>query len=277
MSEQCLRYHISRLIQQGYVKRSLRTSYAENELTPKGRRYLSELKQSSLPVRTPLKGSVRVHNLTLKFPILQDNPSARFDRSVELTHWVKDYTSVTFPISVMLERTTKSIIVDFRQFQTSKPLFEVEFLQWVTKGIFWVYAFLWKEYEIKVDVFDYEVLRQHLATEAPEFEGAIPPRVQAEVEFPRKATSLQKNLKQRSKAWIDRSLGKLEIETNCDTYEVNVVKMPERIAHIDAALAPTIDRLSNELRLHLEVLSEIAKNIRRDPKEELKGTRISLA
>jgi DNA-binding transcriptional ArsR family regulator len=285
ISEQRVGYHIRRLRQQGYVKRSCRTSYAENELTPQGRRYEYELREPSLPVRAAFKDSVCIHNLSLKFPILQDNPHAKFERSVQLNNWVKQYTTRDFPIGATFERTTKSIIADFKRFTTSLSMYDQEFLIWVSKGILWLNACMWNEYRIKIDAFNYEVLRRHLATDAPGYEDAVPSRVTAEVRFPRKATCLKKEMRQQAKAYIDRSLGKLEIETNDDTYEVNLIKMPERVAHIDAALVPVVDRLSNELRLHLEVLTgmrlsnkEIIELIRKAlGQDEIKGTQISLA
>ncbi|RLG58993.1 hypothetical protein DRN87_06105 [Candidatus Geothermarchaeota archaeon] len=75
----------------------------------------------------------------------------------------------------------------------------------------------------------------------------------ARVELDRDARGLFNKLDQKAKAWIDRSYGDLEIETNDLEYARRLLLMPEIIYNLDKKLAPILEELSNQIRLHLEV------------------------
>jgi predicted transcriptional regulator len=87
----------------------------------------------------------------------------------------------------------------------------------------------------------------------------------------RKADGFFNQLEKPAKAWIDKSLDKLEIETNDIEYERKLLLMPENLDRL-AAYQPEISQnlilFSNQLKLHLEVLT--------DMKETMKQIRDSL-
>jgi len=84
----------------------------------------------------------------------------------------------------------------------------------------------------------------------------------ARVELDRDARGLFNKLDQKAKAWIDRSYGDLEIETNDLEYARRLLLMPEIIYNLDKKLAPILEELSNQIRLHLEVMQDIRDYIR---------------
>jgi len=73
------------------------------------------------------------------------------------------------------------------------------------------------------------------------------------VDLARKAEGILNYLDNNAKAWLDRSMGPLEIETNDLEYTRRLLLMPEIIYNLDKKLAPILEELSNQIRLHLEV------------------------
>ena len=73
------------------------------------------------------------------------------------------------------------------------------------------------------------------------------------VDLGRKAEGLFNKLNQEAKAWIDRSYSYLEVESNDLEYVKRLLLMPEIIYNLDKKLAPILEELSNQIRLHLEV------------------------
>jgi hypothetical protein len=227
ISKQKCRYYIYKAIGKNLLKIKFRSSCLFCVLTPKGREFLLQVKTSSLPVR---ENFTRLHNLALKFPIMRDNQSAKFDQKVEINNWIKEYVKISFPIGITIEKTTRSIIIYFHQFQTSQEMFLTDFFSWVLKGIIYIDYYLEKQ-GIKVDLLNAEVIREHIANDEPEYNEKIDRKKTVEISLNRKARSILPPTFD-AKAWIDKSLGNVEIETNDMIYEEQLLMMPHNITRI---------------------------------------------
>ena len=266
-SLQRLRYHIKKLEADGLIVRKFRSNFVFYEVTPLGKRFLyhyrkkvTEVKNFSLPVSSK---NVRLHNLAIKFPILKDNPSAEWDRKVEINNWVKNYCVVTFPVGITIEKTSKHIIAHFHQFQTDQEMFLSEFYNWVLKGCYYVYYYLIREKGIQIDLFRGEIIKEHIANEHPELNDKIDPRKTVEISLGRKAQSIfPANF--QAKAWIDRSLGSVDIETNDLLYEEKLLMMPETVHEIRSLMVQNIavvNEFAKQIALHLEVMQNISHSL----------------
>jgi len=262
LPKQNINYFIRKLEAQGFIKRELRTNIACYVLTDSGVKLLEHLrsKKFSLPSRKS-DTSIRLHNLVIKFPILKDNPNAKWERvGEEINNWVAKYSVVEFPVGITIKKTPKSIIVYFHQFYTRREQFLSDFYNWVLRGIYYVYFFLLKDKGIQIDLLNAKVIREHIANESPEFNETVPKKKTVEVRFKRKARSIFPSVSE-SRAWIDRSFGNVDIETNDMIYEEKLLLMPEIIYALDKKLAPTLEKLSEQINLHLSVLRKISKAI----------------
>jgi len=266
MSKSHVNYFLKRLERCGYIKREFRTNFVCYSLTEKGNELLKNIRSSkfSLPVR---EKHVRTHTLTIKFPILKDNPEAKFDSKVEINNWIKQYALVTFPIGITIEKTTKHVVVYFHKFYTKQSNFLSDFFSWVLRGVYYVYYYLMKEKGIQIDIFSGEIIRQHIANESPEFNKRVERKKTVEVSLNRKAKAIYP-ANFVAKAWIDRSLGNVEIETNDMVYEEKLLLMPEIVHALDKKLAPVLENLTKQINLHLEIqtqhikaISELRQNI----------------
>jgi len=175
---------------------------------------------------------VRVHALRLKFPIVFDGSGGGFGRPVFLNNWIKRVARLDFPVAVTVSKTTRSVVVDFhaRVFKRG-PSFFTDLLEWVLKGIWYVYWFL-AENNVKIDPRGVRVLHQHIANPMPEFDGVVPENLSVEVKLGRRARGPGGYLREEAKVWGDRSGGLFEVETNDLTYEEKLVLMPENVDEV---------------------------------------------
>ena len=257
LSKQLVWHHVKRAEKNGLIKFEFKTNFSSYRLTEKGLEFLRKVKSVSIP---STKASVRLHNLAIKFPVLRDNPNAVWEGENELRNWVEKYASLSFPIGVTIKKTTRSVIVYFHQFSTRRGEFLSDFYNWVVKGIILVQQFLLREKGILIDVMNGEVLRQHVANEAPEFNKAIGKRTTVEVKLGRKAEAVYPS-REEARAWIDRSLGNVDVETNDMLYEEKLLMMPEYMHEIASRFLPAVEELARQINLHLDVLNGIKQAI----------------
>jgi len=78
-----------------------------------------------------------------------------------------------------------------------------------------------------------------------------------EVDLGRKAESIHGEMKQEAKAWIDKSQGQAEIETNDLLYEEKLLLMPEKVFEIDEKLK----ELAEKYGVTQDMIKSIAKDI----------------
>jgi len=245
-------YHIRKLEKKGYIKSILRTSSKIYTITEEGKEFLKSIKQSKKFSLSVKEKNTRLHNLSIKFPILKDNPHATFDRKTSINNWVKKYTTITFPVGITIEKTPRHVIAHFHQFQTRQKRFATDFFTHVFRGVNYVYYYLIKQKRIKIDPYNATIIRQHIAVESPEYNGKIPSNRTAELNLKRSASSvLPTNF--MAKAWLDKSLGNVDIETNDFVYEEKLLQMPEIVHEMGDKFIPAITNLTQQINLHLEV------------------------
>jgi len=261
---------IKSLIDGGYIKIDVRTSATFYKLSKKG---YEAIKHFNRRLSRYPRGKVktRMHRLNVKFKILKDNETAKFDKEYELNNWIQKYLTITFPIGITIKKTSKSIIAMFHEFETDKNRVLDDFFNHVMRGVNYVYYYCMKNLGIELDIFDMEVLDQHMVNEAPELQGKINSSKTTTLELQRKAKAYFKtNMKARS--WLDHSKGTPEIETNDFLYEEKLIAMPERVEAMEKTIVPVIHELARQIALHMEVLKEM-KDTLKDIKNSSTGNK----
>ncbi len=275
---QTMHNRIKRLIDIGLIKIDVKTSCTLYKITRLG--YIS-LSSYNAQLSRYLRGKdkTRMHRLNIKFKITDNNLKAKFDKNYKINNWIQSYTSIKFPIGITLKKTTKSIIVMFHEFETKKSRCLTEFFQHVMRGTTYAYYYLKKEHKITIDIFSGIVTDQHLINESPEFEKKIDKNKTTVMELARISKSVFPT-EIKAKAWIDHSKGLPEIETNDFLYEEKLLMMPEYTEKIAQTFIPTMEELTKQIHLHLQVqkdtqvlmkgigqsISEIAKYIKKQNK-----------
>lgn len=236
------------------------------KLTAKGYRVLKSLSfyYSDENSRHLRQSNARAHKLSILCPIVKDNPNARFEKiNKRFSNWMPQYCRVTFPVGLTFLKTPKNIIIKFHEFESEGRTYLTDFLGHVLKGCFYAARFLKDKYGIEIDIPE-KITDQHLVNEAPEYSERIDDKMTTEIDLNRETKSLLVT-KGKAKAWIDRSKGMPEIETNDLLYEEKLLMMPENVDRMAGEFMAALDDFRKEIRLHLEATREwkdTAKEIR---------------
>lgn len=258
---------LKRLIDIGLLKKEIKTSCTLYKMTRLGYIYLSSYR-AELSRYLRGKSKTRMHRLNIKFRIIDNNIKAKFEKNYKLNNWIQRYTTVKFPIGITIKKTPKSVIAMFHEFETKRSSSLTDFFQHIMKGINYVYYFLIKEYKIKIDIFSGIITDQHIVNEMPELDKKLDKKVTTVMDLARVSKSIFPT-EIRAKSWIDRSHGMPEVETNDFLYEEKLLMMPEYIEKLSSTFMPTMQDLSKQIYLHLQVqkdtqiiMKEIGKNIK---------------
>jgi DNA-binding transcriptional ArsR family regulator len=233
MSRQAVGKSLKRSLALGLIKLEFRSSFKHYIITDKGKEFLIQVNLSSLPMADK---KTRLHNLTMKFPIKTDNPDAKWDSDTEnkgqLNNWIRKYSKIVFPIGMTVQKNPDNIIVHFHQFDSTQKMFLTDFFSWILKGVWYVEGWLLKEQGIEIDRFEGKIIREHLANESPEYNESIDKKKTVEMKLGRDAKNILPTDFQAS-AWLDKSKGNVDVETNDMIYEEKLLMMPETMFEME--------------------------------------------
>lgn len=255
-------YHLKKMQAAGLVALDTSTSCKIYTLTDSGQAFLEMPDAKKLSVPTTKKRT-RLHTLRIRFPIIKDNPRAKFEKEYKLNNWIQRYTTIKFPIGITIRKTTKNIEAIFHQFETATEATMTDFFSWVMRGTYYVYYFMMNQLGIQIDIFSAEITQQHLANEDPDLLGETDTKQTTRIGLNRKAQGfLPTNID--AAAWLDYSQGKdrPDWETNDFLYQERLLLMPETVHQMGKAFMPAIEQLTQQINLHLEVQRETLKTLK---------------
>lgn len=253
------------------------------EISGNGKIWLERYKRgistlSSLPVRQPTQmttfteNSINFHDFKIKIPIMKEGHAPE-TKKVKINNWIKQFARIELPIPLTIEITTKSAILHL----TAKNLprntdFFAKLTQWYFLSVLSANSYL-KQRGYVLDLFSIEVISQHIASKTNETtDKEIPKGSVVEIDLKRKAESIAKT-EGKAKAWIDRSDGIAEIETNDLTYEEKLLLMPETIERLDKKVDKnneintkyyeSIKQYTKQINLHLNVEKNQLENLKK--------------
>jgi len=256
LQRQLVEYHIKKLAAKNLLKLNFRTSCCIYELTTAGKTELHRLK-AKLSRHGGATSMSRFHKLNVKFRIAKDNPQAAWESENQLNNWIQKYSTIQFPIKVTVQKNPDTVVLMFHEYRTSTAMFMTEFMQQVFRGVWFAKHWL-GERGIVLDESTAEITDQHLVNERPDLNGKIDDKITTAVHLGRPAQGLFP-MKGVGKAWIDRSQGEPEIETNDMLYEEKLLMMPETVSELKREFIPAINRLTDQINLHLAATTEWKK------------------
>lgn len=283
-----LHYHTNKLIEQGLITKSGHGVSTIWELTQKGNLYLHNkdpnfsigkvASQSSISIESSSNIKkpkdykvidVHVHALRIKFDLINDGSSDFWVRNSDMVYYKKYYR---YEKEFTIEKTSKSIIIhiDFHISLNDPKLFEDDFGDKLLSKINRSVEFLdLNKIEIdKTKPMDINVeyaIETPLTRELRKFTGLS----SEYLDLNRLREKLFKEgLDQEAYAKFDGS-HKKSLETVDRLYVRKILEMPEVIDGLDKKLTPAIDKLTEQINLHLEVQKE-TKNLSISQSEVLK-------
>lgn len=229
----------------------------------------TKLHKVALPSLRLVPQKTRVHALAIKYPLLEDNFTGDWDKVVSnFKNSIKNYIFIP-EASVTIEKTSKSIILHIHKKTINTRELLSGYLEWLNSLTAFTYYFLLKK-GIKFDHWNGKIIRQHIATKAEDFEERVG-KGTFEIDLNRKAKSYFPS-SMDAKAWIDRSKGGLEIESNDLPYKEKFLLMPELIFEIDNNVSDFKDNLElynrslkvydKNIKLHIEVMTEMKNTLK---------------
>lgn len=238
--------------------------------------------KTSLPMKKPignLSFRSRFHDLKLKIPIIaRGSPLAR---KVKINNWIKEYQKIDIPMSITIEATTRSVILHYHEHEFERDNdFMIQSWMWMWKGAHGAEYYL-SQFGYKLDMINAEVINQHIATQQEKpIDARVPKHTQITVGLERQQATFTGKTKKEATAWLEKSKGIAEVESDDLTYQEKLILMPEKIHDIKRELAslensiPTLNKVNAKLartntnlafnmETHISIMQNIDKGIAR--------------
>ena len=260
MKRTAINYHINQLQAMKVIELDV---FSSMKIYKPSIYYDSYIQDANMPKTSLPSRKSRIHSLRIVFPILEDNPNVVMEKmNKNFKNWIPQYATIKFPIGITIEKTTKNIVAMFHEFETKRQTCFTDFFSWTMRGTYYVYYYLMKEYGIKIDLFNPTITHQHLANADPDLKGKVDGKQTTEIALQRKARGFFKT-KLQGKAWMDFSTGRgiPDIETNDMLYQERLLLMPETLHQLGAVMVPMMERLTEQVNLHLEIQRETLKTM----------------
>ncbi|MDD3906485.1 MAG: helix-turn-helix domain-containing protein [Candidatus Omnitrophica bacterium] len=220
---------------------------------------------------------IRLHDFKIKIPILQKGKMVLTSKKVEINNWVKEYYNLDLPTKATLEITTQSAIIHFHSTDIPRNMgFNRALVEFATRGMVAVVSYLGR-HGYRLDLMNPRVISQHLAADtAEEIDKQVSEGTVFKINLNRPAATITGEMQAGAAAWVDRSKGALEIETNDIIYEQALLEMPMRLIRVERGYSEYDKRLNlydMNIKKHLAVLGEMSdalKEMRNYYKEKRK-------
>jgi len=241
-----------------------RTTPSENASVEKRTTPLTMCEKTSI---SSAQNNISYHAVKIKIKIKKHGeiPAVVLERLKEngkysekrVRNWIKRYFYFGSPIPLTAELTPRSLIIHLREKQFKKTEFiekSKKYIELAAQGV----SHLFKKYGYILND-DYKIIAQHIGSQTEkEIDEKIEPGKTVSVNLNRKALTHTGEMKQEATAWLDKSLGFAEIETNDLTYEEKLILMPE-IVH---KALPLLVAYSKQVERHLEVLEQMSTTLK---------------
>ena len=186
-------------------------------------------KKSTSKKNSFFKKKTNVHDLKVKYKILRVGHIENA-KKIHLKNWTKYTKVLEGNPNITLEITPRSAIADVHSVKLER---DATFLNELNKLMHEVTArvtlFL-NSSGYSIDNRHPEIISQHMATQTDEeIDKQVPSHTITEINLGRKARSTTGKMKQKARAWGDKSEELFEVETNDLTYQEKMLMMPETI------------------------------------------------
>lgn len=208
---------------------------------------------------------IRLHDFKVKIPITTMGQKLKNEKTININNWVKRYYEGDLPVDAKLEITTKSAIIHFYETDIPRSLgFSKAISEFAISGCAAVASFLGL-HGYKLDFQHPKVISQHLASKtSEEVDKQVAEGTTFKIMMSYNAKSITGDMTQTASAWVDKSKGLLEIETNDMLYEKMLLEMPLRMVRLQDYLTKfgeNISKYDENISKHLEVLNKMEKSL----------------
>jgi hypothetical protein len=273
MSKQNVQNYASRLESSRIIERGPRTSflpYKEGKNFQEFIQSKTQVKDFEEGVPQPpsfFKPNVRIHDHRFVIPIKEEAPPP-----AGFWQFSKGKRRYRFHLSksqgkITIENSGGNIKIYIQEKELPmRPSFRKESKLATEKTLLEVIELL-HEAGLNLRISELQEVHLHSASEMDKGKGAIDPKKTTEMELGRNAEGDLQEIPTEAKAWIDRSKGQPELETNDLAYQEKLVMMPEFVCQIAEQMKQNSDFAKN-IELHLQV--------ERETKDALKELRAAI-
>ena len=243
----------------------------ERQTTTTNNNNTSEKKNNKVDSDTPnslanklsyIRDTANQHCYKIKIPILKFGSIQDSSwKKKKVKNWFKYFKDVSKPIKMKIEITTKSIILTIKAFDLPANLKQLQVLTEKTNQAIHTASDILYRHNFRLDTMNAKVIDQHLAYTSDEFDKKVEKGDLTTLNLNRSAKSILGTMKQKATAWIDKSKGVLEQETNDLTYSQQILQMPISIENIESILIKKTDLVSKMANTFSKDVSVYSKNI----------------
>lgn len=268
VSSTAIRKSMAILIRDGLVER-IPGCPVFYELTEDGERTLSSLgvrkvRSPTTKNRSFLKNQLQLHDYKVRFRILKRGTPPAGGRSVKKHNWTAIFYDFERPFKHSIELTTKSFIVYLYAQELPRNLSYEQTIHHLTSIVDSIAASFAVRNGYSVDILHSKVVSQHISQNPHDaVDERVPDNMVETLRLGRHAKSVKGKMKQEAQAWLDKSKGFTDIETNDLAYEKMLLEMPLTVDQFKKQFAATAE-YTRQLRLHIKVQEQQLRTARQN-------------
>jgi len=210
------------------------------------------------------KPTTNLHALQINFPILEGKiKDKNWEIKEKLNHWLPKYKGLIILGGLTLKNNNNKSITVFAKSRNIKKLEDIDILANQIRAYVPQY---FKIQGVILDNINCKTSNLNIATEDKPAGGMLRKGEKFELKFNKQAEKIFPRDNLSSKAWMDGSPFKFTAETNDKDWKRNYLKMPFTIrdlAILNVEFNKNLEVYNKNIKLHLSVLNEIKKAIKR--------------
>jgi hypothetical protein len=219
----------------------------------KNKNWYTKVKTFSLGTRP----TTNLHALQINIPILSGEiKGSDWIIKEELRNWTPKYKKFSELGGLTIKNNNNKSISIFAHTRDIKDLKEIDNLVLNIRN--WANGLFWRDFGVRLDIFNAEVKNLNIATEDKESEGMQKKGEKFELDLDKKAEKILSKDKIDAKAWIDGSPFDFSAETNDKEWKRAYLNMPFSMQNTLQA----VHYIAKNYASHVGIVEELHKLLR---------------
>jgi len=210
---------------------------------------------------TFLQDCLYLHDYKVKFRIMRKGIPPK-GIIIKYHNWKANSYAFARPFKHKILLTTRSIIVFIYKTPLPRNMSYEQKIHNLTSMVDSIAANFAMKNGYGIDIIHSKVISQHIsANPAKVIDENVPDQTVATLRLARHAKSVKGMLKEEAKAWVDKSSGLTDIESNDLAYERMLLELPIKVNLMERQFA-AIGEYTEQIRLHMAVQRETLRTLK---------------
>jgi hypothetical protein len=184
-----------------------------------------------------------IHDLKIKYSIIKKGIKLK-GKTIKVNNWEKTFIPLEGKPNITLELTTNSIIAHVHRFEMPSNMDFISAFSSILHEITAKITLFMNSKGYSINNRTPTIISQHIANDAKDLDNEIANGAVFQINLNHKAKTPLGEMKQEAKAWVDKSGGLAEIETNDTIYEKELLEMPLKMAKMERTTREMMDVLA---------------------------------